>query len=136
MKIRWAPEPAEHCFKAAEDFLTLVGPAWAAARIVKGLRSAHTTFHPAKDVLRAVGTDGNPLSALLPARNEHVRKATRRMRDRTADATSPVLLVVDTAKHNLIIADGDHRASAAYHLGENNLIACRLVHWGGSSVIW
>lgn len=126
--MRWAADPDPHDYDAARDFLELVMPTATAARIVRALQDAPTvTRWKAKDILRQVGTDGNPLAALLPVGNHGVQHQTRRIRN--GQPLSPVLLVRDHARRTLLIADGDHRVSAAYHADENAVIPCRIADW-------
>lgn len=126
--MKWASDPGEHDYAAARDFLELVATPGTAARIVRQLQAAPTvTRWKAKDVLRCVGTDGNPLSALLPAHNRGVHKQLQNI-DRGREL-SPVLLVRDLARRTLVIADGDHRVSAVYLSDENALVPCRIADW-------
>lgn len=127
MTVQWKNAPDAHDYPAAVEFLSLLMPPAAAHRIAGDMRNADTTERKAKDVLRAVGPDSNPLAALLPRTNTGVAKQLRRIRQ--GRALSPVLLVVDIARHTLLIADGDHRVAAAYWTDENALIRCRIAYW-------
>ncbi|MGW7007465.1 hypothetical protein ACWGCW_32855 [Streptomyces sp. NPDC054933] len=112
----WLPDPEEHDFPAAADFLDLIVDADQVARIVSRFREAPTRIKKAKDVMRASGLP------LLPADNVHVKHNIRKVHD--GKRLSPVLLARGTP---LIIADGYHRVCAAYHLTEDLDIPCRLV---------
>lgn len=128
MNVEWLPEPEDHDFEAAQDFLCLLMPPRCAGRITAELRAAPTVIRwKAKDVLRAVGPDSNPRGALLPEHNDGVARKLRKIR--SGVPLSPVLLVCDLQRHTLLIADGDHRVAAAYHCGENTLVACRIADW-------
>lgn len=113
----WLPDPEEHDFPAAADYLDLIVGAEQVERIVTALRRAETVTKKAKDVMRASRLP------LLPADNVHVKHNVHRVRD--GRKLSPVLLV---RGQPLVIADGYHRVCAAYHLTEDLDIPCRLVN--------
>ncbi|MCQ4079312.1 hypothetical protein NGB36_01495 [Streptomyces sp. RB6PN25] len=112
----WLPEPEDHDFPAAADYLDLIMGAERVERIIADLQRAPTQIKMAKDILRASGLP------LLGADNVHVKHDIQKARD--GKRLSPVLLVRGTP---LIIADGYHRVCAAYHLTEDLVIPCRLV---------
>ncbi|GAA1910469.1 hypothetical protein [Streptantibioticus ferralitis] len=112
----WLPDPEEHDFPAAADYLDLIVDADQVERIVARLREAPTRAKKAKDVMRASQLP------LLPADNVHVRHNIHKVRD--GKKLSPVLLVRGAP---LLIVDGYHRVCAAYHLTEDLDIPCRLV---------
>ncbi|MCQ4041135.1 hypothetical protein ACFOSC_07140 [Streptantibioticus rubrisoli] len=113
----WLPEPEEHDFPAAADYLDLIFDAQRVRRIVTALRQAQTLTKKAKDVMRASQLP------LLPADNVHVKHNIRKVH--AGGKLSPVLLV---RGQPLVIADGYHRVCAAYHLTEDLDIPCRLVN--------
>ncbi len=112
----WLPDPEEHDFPAAADYLDLLFEPEQVARIVAALRRAPTLPKKAKDILRA------SCLPLLPEDNLHVTHNIRKVRQ--GKRLSPVLLVRGTP---LVVADGYHRVCAAYHLTEDLDIPCRLV---------
>lgn len=142
-EIEWLDDPDEHDFDAARDFLRLLAdPSVVQDFILQFGWDFLYRYHPAtreqfkvdvaqvrkaKDLLRAVGDDGNPLSALLPEHNRQVAKDIRKIK--AGEALSPVLLVVDTQRARLIIADGHHRVCACYHYDESALVHARLIYW-------
>lgn len=120
-KQHWKPEPDEHDYPAAHDYLTLVMTGAAAAGLVEALKNAPLMHRAAKDLLRASGL------ALLPETNFHVAKDLAKVKK--GELLSPVLLVAGDASRgaHLSIADGYHRICASYYLDEDASIPCRLV---------
>lgn len=127
--IVWMPEPEDHDFQAAADFLTLIMEPGRARELATALQDHCPTVKrwKAKDILRAVGPDSNPLSALLPQDNVGVAHKLRHIG--RGEPISPVLLVRDLTNRTLLIVDGDHRVAAAYWMDENSLVPCRIVDW-------
>ena len=118
----WKPEPDDHDFPAALDYLSLVMRPEVAKSLVEVLRSADTAHRKAKDLLRASRL------ALLPVDNPHVRADLRKIKRR--QQLSPVLLVrgdVLDGDRPLEVADGYHRICASFHTDENADIPCRIV---------
>ncbi len=119
-KEHWKPEPDAHDYPAAADYLSLLVPGPAVARVVTQLRRAPITHRKAKDLLRASRLP------LLPANDPEVLRDLRKVR--RGQRLSPVLLVRGSAAADvaLTIADGYHRVCASYHLDEDADIPCRL----------
>lgn len=119
-KEHWKPEPDEHDFPAAADYLSLTLDAAAVTRAVAALRAAPLEHRKAKDILRASGL------ALLPPENTHVAKDLHKVS--SGQALSPVLLVRGDLKRGipLIVADGYHRVCASHHLDEDADVPCRI----------
>lgn len=117
----WLPEPEEHDYPAAAAYLALLLEASVVDAVVAALRTAPTTIVKAKDLLRASRLP------VLQDDNRHVAKDLRRLHDGTP--LSPLLLVRGDACNDrpLIIADGYHRACAAYHDDEDVEVPCRMV---------
>jgi hypothetical protein len=117
----WKPEPEDHDFPSAFDYLTLVLPSETAEQLVDALRTAETIHRKAKDLLRASEL------RLLPPTNPHVRNDLKKIR--RGQALSPVLLVRGDALSGcpLVVADGYHRICASYLTDENLDIPCRVV---------
>ena len=118
--VEWLGSPEEHDYSAAFSFLSLTMHPSEAERLA-ALLEAHPIIdhHPAKDVLRAAGTD------VLPKTNKHVAKNLKKIEK--GDALSPVLLVRDAKAGRLIIADGYHRVSAVWHADEDALIPAKII---------
>jgi hypothetical protein len=118
---RWKPEPEEHDFPAATDYLSLVADGPDVERIVAALRRAPTTHWKAKDLSRASRLP------ILPPDNPHVARDLKKVK--AGELLSPVLLVRGSLAHDhpLTVADGYHRICASYHLDENADIPCRIV---------
>ncbi len=53
VKQNWKPEPDDHDYPAAEDYLSLLMTPAAAKQLVRRLRSAPLVQRKAKDLLRA-----------------------------------------------------------------------------------
>ena len=126
---KWLDAPEAHDYPAAAAYLGLIADDRAIESIVADLEAAPTTFHAAKDLLRASELP------LLPTDNPHVRSDSAKISH--GKALSPVLLVRGDAVSGrpLVIADGYHRVCASYHANENTPIAARLVAWptGGAA---
>ena len=118
---RWKPEPEEHDFPAALDYLSLLMKPELASRVVDELRKATATHRKARDLLRASEL------LLLPASNPAVARDLKKVRQ--GIKLSPVLLLRgDPAKgRRLMVADGYHRICASYSIDENLDIPCRIV---------
>jgi hypothetical protein len=120
-KQHWKPEPEEHDFPAAADYLALVAHGADVERIVAALRKAATVHKKAKDLSRSSGLP------ILPPDNVHVAKDLKKVKD--GQLLSPVLLVRGRLEQGipLSVADGYHRICASYHLDEDADIPCRIV---------
>jgi hypothetical protein len=115
----WKDEPEEHDYPAAADYLSLLFPEEEAAAMVDSLRRADTIRRKAKDLIRAGRLE------LLPLDDPEVAKDLKKVKH--GERLSPVLLVRGRADRPLIVADGNHRVCASYHLDEDADIPCRLV---------
>lgn len=115
----WLPDPEEHDFPAAQDYLELICSEEKAAGIVARLRKAPTILKKAKDILRASQLP------LLPRDNVHVKENVQKVRD--GKKLSPILLVRD---QKLIIADSYHRVCSIYYLSEDLEVPCRVTDKG------
>jgi hypothetical protein len=123
VKQHWKPEPEDHDYPAAHDYLSLVVPEPLATALVDALKNAPLVRRKAKDLLRASGLP------VLPDSNVHVAKDLDKVHK--GERLSPVLLVGGDASVGapLVIADGYHRVCASYRLDEDADIPCRLVGW-------
>jgi hypothetical protein len=117
----WKPDPEEHDFSAAADYLELLLPGEEVARIVAALKKAETVHKKAKDLSRACRLP------LLPADNSHVAQDLNKVKK--GARLSPILLVRGQLGSNvaLTIADGYHRICASYLINEDADIPCRIV---------
>ncbi len=109
--IKWADAPTDDDRADASRFLTLFGGPQAR------LENSGQVFHPAKDLLRAARLPA------LPQNNKGVAKWRERIEE--GEVVPPVLLVrgdlvIDVP---LVIAEGYHRVSACYLLGEATPVA-------------
>jgi hypothetical protein len=117
--MTWLPQPEDHDYAAAASYLTLVVTPRVAAHIVGRLRRAKVRPFKAKDIFRASAL------SLLGVSNSHVEKD--RQKIRAGQKLSPILLVRDTARGRVIIADGYHRLCAVYGYDEDAVIPCKIV---------
>ena len=118
-QISWFDEPEEHNYPAAESYLTLLFDEKAVADYAKRLRRAKLEKFKAKDIFRASGL------SLLGVSNHHVERDRRNILD--GNKLSPLLLVRDTVRSRLIIADGYHRLCSVYQFDEDAWIPCKIV---------
>lgn len=123
-KVRWAATPEEKDFPAAAAYLSLLTDPATIDATVAALRAAETTYHAAKDILRAARLP------LLGTDNPHVRSDLHKIA--RGERLSPVLLVRGAAATGvpLLVADGYHRVCASYHTSENTSIPALLVPLG------
>lgn len=117
----WLKDPENHDYPAAKEYLELVLGTINATSLATELATVDTTTKKAKDIFRASGLD------LLDTSNFHVRKNVKKVNNHKK--LSPLLLVVDSSTHKLIIADGYHRMCAAYYLSEDLDVPCRIVEY-------
>jgi hypothetical protein len=119
-RIRWKKTPGAADLEAARRYLSLIEPLAATAALQRALRSAKTTEHAAKDLLRA--------SALPLLTREESQVAQDLKRIRKGRTLAPVLLVQGDGGRAvaLIVADGYHRICAAWYHDEDAPIACRI----------
>ena len=114
----WKPEPGEHDYPAAADYLSLLFSESDAAAIVDRLRGETIVHRKAKDLLRASRLD------LLPRDDPEVKRDLKKVA--AGERLSPVLVVRSGGGSPLIVADGYHRICASYHLDEDTEIPCRV----------
>ena len=118
-RIQWLTKPEDHDYMAAASYLSLVYVPSAVARNVARLKSARITEFKAKDISRASGL------SLLGVSNSHV--ARDRQKIRAGEKLSPLLLLRDSPRRKVIIADGYHRLCAVYSRDEDAVIPCKIV---------
>lgn len=119
--VVWKPEPDQHDYPAAEDYLALLATPEQVSAIVSALQAAPIVHKKAKDLLRASHL------RLLPKDNPHVVTDLGRIAKGTP--LSPILVVRGnlTAGVALQIVDGYHRVCASYYTDENTDIPVKLV---------
>jgi hypothetical protein len=120
LKEHWKPEPDEHDYPAAANYLALVLSPALVESVVAELRAAPIAYWKAKDLLRASRLD------LLSSENPHVSADLKKVSK--GEKLSPVLLVRGDMNEGALleIADGYHRICASYHLDENAEVPCRV----------
>jgi hypothetical protein len=119
VEILWLGEPEEHNYPAAQSYLRLLFDEPTADALVSKLRKAPISQFKAKDIFRASGL------SLLGISNAHVEKD--RQKIQSQKTISPLLLVRDSARGKLIIADGYHRLCAIYSYDEDAVVPCKIV---------
>jgi len=117
--VSWLDAPEDHNFPAAKSYLSLTFSEKEAGKLVAALRRAKLSHFMAKDIFRASGL------SLLGVSNAHVENDKTKIR--RGKKLSPVLLVRDSARGKVIVADGYHRLCAVYDFDEDAVIPCRIV---------
>ncbi|OHU99556.1 hypothetical protein [Mycobacterium talmoniae] len=120
-EVTWKPEPDQHDYPAAANYLALLAAAEQISAIVSALQAAPITHQKAKDLLRAARLP------LLPKDNAHVHSDLAKIAKGTP--LSPILAVRGDLGTGvaLQIADGYHRVCASYYTDENTDIPVKLV---------
>lgn len=118
-QIKWLPEPQKQDYPSAFSYLSLVFDEAEAKSIVEKLTNTTITRYKAKDIFRASSL------SLLGISNKHLKKDLKKINNEVS--LSPLLLVRNTPKGKVIIADGYHRLCAVYSLDEDALIPCKIV---------
>lgn len=116
--IKWLKEPEDHNYPAAESYLSLLFNRKSVKRLVKSLKKAKLSQFKSKDIFRASKV------SLLGISNSHVEKDRQKIKQKKA--LSPILLVRDSKKKKVIIADGYHRLCAVYSYNEDAFIPCKI----------
>jgi hypothetical protein len=119
--IKWLSLPEQHDYPAASSYLSLLLSPKEVDDVISRLQKTAVTFFRARDILRAA-----KLKA-LGADNRHVASDLKKIRK--GEALSPIILVRGniSAQVRLTIADGYHRACAAYVDDEDIEVACQIV---------
>lgn len=118
-EVKWLPQPEDHDYPSAVSFLSLLYPAKTAEQYANALKAAPITQFKAKDIFRAAALP------LLDATNSHVQKDRKIIQ--VGGSLSPILLVRDTARGRIVIADGYHRICAVYTFDEDAVVPCKIV---------
>jgi hypothetical protein len=119
IKIIWLTKPEDHDYQASLSYLDLIFGNKSAKELVKALRKTSMTSFKAKDIFRSSGL------SLLGISNGHIEKNTKKLQ--SGIGLSPILLVRDDRKRQLIIADGYHRLCSVYLIDEDADIPCKIV---------
>jgi hypothetical protein len=117
-KIKWLLTPEAHDYPAALSYLSLLYDEKTAKVQVARLKRAPISLFKAKDIFRASGL------SLLGISNSHVEKD--RGRIDAGNELSPLLLIRDTLRGRVVIADGYHRLCAVYSVDEDAVIPCKI----------
>jgi hypothetical protein len=119
INVRWSKEIEEHDYPSAVSYLSLIYEVQIARKYVQKLRRAPKSEFKSKDIFRASGL------SLLGISNYHVEKDRKKILE--GYKLSPILLIRDTIKGKVIIADGYHRLCAVYTFDEDAVIPCKIV---------
>jgi hypothetical protein len=119
-KIRWLDEPEDKDYAAARSYLSLLIPEPTLDGLVASLGHAPQGSWRAKDILRAAR-----LPLLTKSKSTEVAEKLGHIK--AGIAISPILLIVLREDVVLQIADGYHRACAAYLIDEDSLVPGRLL---------
>jgi len=115
---QWLDLPEDHDYPAAASYLSLTLVEKKTKKLVTALRKAEITHFKAKDIFRASGL------SLLGVSNSHVEKDRKKIIK--GMRLSPLLLIRDSEKGRVIVADGYHRLCAVYDMDEDALIPCKI----------
>jgi hypothetical protein len=118
-QVQWLNKPEDQDYPAAASFLSLIYDDKKVRRLINALKKARVVQFKAKDIFRAARLP------LLDKGNSHVE--TDRVKIRSGQKLSPLLLVRDAANGKVVIADGYHRLCAVYSFDEDALIPCKIV---------
>ena len=122
--IQWLSIPEQHDYPAARSYLSLLLSPKEVDDVIARLHDVEVTTFKARDILRAAGLKA------LDAENRHVARDLKKIKN--GEALSPIILIrgnLSTARR-LTIADGYHRACAAYVYDEDVEVACQTVEIG------
>src|SRR4051812_15955047 len=111
-QMKWLNVPEDHNYPAAISYLNLIYDMPTCEKFVTELKSAVVTSFKAKDIFRASSL------SLLGISNIHVKRDKIKIREGVA--LSPILLVRDSTRGKVIIADGYHRLCAVYFFDEDS----------------
>ena len=120
-KIKWLTSPQEHDYPAARSYLALLLGAKEIDEAIALFSKSEITFFKAKDIFRA-----SKFKALR-LENRHIASDLKKIKN--GESLSPILLIRGDLSTNtrLTIADGYHRACAAYLLDEDVEVACQII---------
>lgn len=120
--ISWLDDPEDKDYAAAQNYLSMVVAPDLLSDLIVRLRKAPLGKWKAKDILRAAS-----LPVLKPKQSREVEEKLERIK--ADEAISPILLV-GGLRPELVIADGYHRACAAYRVDEDSPVPGRLLWLG------
>jgi hypothetical protein len=115
IEIKWSKEPDKKDYPAARIYLSLLYERKTVADMLVRLKRAGITQFKASDLFRASGL--------------HLDKSqvkAERKKILSGSNLSPLLLVRDTLRGRVIIADGFHRMCAVFSIDDEASIPCKL----------
>ncbi|MGA2245344.1 MAG: hypothetical protein ABSH48_10110 [Verrucomicrobiota bacterium] len=117
-KIKWLSEPEEQDYLSALSYLSLFCDRKTAKARVKELKRAEMSEFKSKDIFRAARLP------LLAVSNSHVKRDQKKIEQ--GQKLSPLLLIRNSTKEQVVIADGYHRLCAVYSFDEDAVIPCKI----------
>lgn len=117
-RIKWRKKLSKHHYGAASSYLHLLYKTALADELTIDLQQAHPAKFPAKDIFRA------SCLPLLSIENSHVKK--NYLKILAGRRIAPLLLVRDSERGCVVVADGYHRLCAVYALDEDAPIHCKI----------
>ena len=119
--VRWLAHQQDEDCTNARNYLGLVFASAVAKRLSAAFAKAKVETHLAKDILRA--------ARLIPLPATGAKVAADLKKIAKGKPLPPILLVRGNAAADLplIVADGMHRLSAAWHTDESAVVACCIV---------
>lgn len=117
IKIAWLNGPEKKDYQAAEAYLALLLAPEIASQLVRRLRKASISQHPARDILRAAG-----VSLLGVSDSDEERKKIL-----SGEKVAPLLLVRNPQVGKVVVADGYHRLCTIYGIDQEASIPCKIV---------
>jgi hypothetical protein len=118
IEIKWLRKPEQGDYTAAMSYLSLLYDESTVTARVNKLKHAPMSKRKANDIFRASGLP------LLGVSKFHVKKEKKKIRARKS--LSPLLLVRDSDRGILVIADGYHRLCAVYSYDKDAMIRCKI----------
>jgi hypothetical protein len=115
IEIKWSKEPDKKDYPAAQVYLSLIFDKKTVAGLMVRLKRAGITQFKASDLFRASG---------LHFDKSQVKAGRKKIL--SGSNVSPLLLVRDTVRGRVIIADGFHRMCAVFSIDEEAAIPCKL----------
>jgi hypothetical protein len=119
IEIKWLSSSEADDYPAAKSYLSLLYDDRTAAAHVEKLRRIGILKFKAKDIFEASGL------SLLGVSKYHVEKERKKIK--AGQSLSPLLLVRDSNRQKVVIANGYHRLCAVYSFDEDAIIPCKIV---------
>jgi hypothetical protein len=116
--VKWLKEVESHDFAAGENYLRLLFPVGVAEKLAARLKRVDITRFAAKDILRASELE------LRSRKDPDVARQLKKLQK--GEKLSPLLLVRESGRARLIVADGFHRLCAVHHMDPDEQVPCKI----------